>query len=275
MAESANLKRWQLFELEDQAWCPRLIRDGITDVLAFSLTHGNAYEAALPWLLQALRECGTDRIVDLCSGGGGPWPILLPQLNGIRATPVTVCLTDRYPNLEAFASAAAESGGQLVFHASAVDATAVPEELRGMLTLFTSLHHFRPSDVVAVLRNAASQRRGICIFEVTHRSWRELFLSMFVPLLTFLITPSLRPFRWSRIVLTYLLPVIPAALLFDGLVSCLRTYRPDELLELVPDRQFPDYHWFTGELPTRRPTPLTYLVGYPKGGSRQGGDAFG
>ena len=45
--------------------------------------------------------------------------------------------------------------------------------------------------------------------------------------------PACPPFRWSRLLWTYLVPVIPLVLLFDGIVSCLRSYRPDELLKLV------------------------------------------
>jgi hypothetical protein len=48
-----------------------------------------------------------------------------------------------------------------------------------------------------------------------------------------LLTPWVRPFRWSRLVFTYALPLIPLLVLVDGTVSMLRLYLEDELRELV------------------------------------------
>ncbi len=52
---------------------------------------------------------------------------------------------------------------------------------------------------------------------------------LFVPLGALLVTPFIRPFRWSRLVFTYVIPVLPLLIVFDGIVSCLRVYSPDEL----------------------------------------------
>ncbi|HXM61951.1 MAG TPA: hypothetical protein VN950_13935, partial [Terriglobales bacterium] len=75
----------------------------------------------------------------------------------------------------------------------------------------------------------------------------------------------IRPFRWSRLLWTYLIPVIPLVLLFDGVVSCLRTYRPQELREMVEKLKPPScqYQWEIGELAGGK-MPVTYLIGYPK-----------
>ena len=72
-------------------------------------------------------------------------------------------------------------------------------------------------------------------------------------------TPAIRPFRWSRLFWTYILPAIPLAVVFDGIVSCLRTYRPNELLELTEGIE--GYRWESGESRDKGPIPITYLVG--------------
>ena len=56
---------------------------------------------------------------------------------------------------------------------------------------------------------------------------------LFSPLVTLLVVPFLRPFRWAWIPLTYLIPIIPLFIVWDGLVSCLRCYNQDELLALT------------------------------------------
>jgi hypothetical protein len=83
----------------------------------------------------------------------------------------------------------------------------------------------------------------------------------------FVCTPLIRPFRWSRLLWTYLVPIIPVVLLFDGVVSCLRTYRPHELREMVEKLSASKYRWEIGEHSrSLGEAPITYLIGYPKAG---------
>ena len=78
-------------------------------------------------------------------------------------------------------------------------------------------------------------------------------------------TPFLRPRTLARYVFTYALPLAPLANLWDGLVSCMRTYSPDELLELASSTG-DAFDWDAGRLPHARGGPkLTYLVGKPRG----------
>ena len=91
-------------ELLDIPRCPSAIRDGVTDYLQFIIRTGNAYGPIVPILATALADRDERAIVDLCSGGGGPWPELRSALvsNG-APTNLRVQLTDRFPNRVAFA----------------------------------------------------------------------------------------------------------------------------------------------------------------------------
>ncbi|HEV2667545.1 MAG TPA: hypothetical protein VG324_21700, partial [Blastocatellia bacterium] len=83
-------------------------------------------------------------------------------------------------------------------------------------------------------------------------------------LIVLLVTPLIRPFRWSRLFWTYALPLVPLIVLWDGAVSCLRTYSPAELRELTNGLGDGDYLWESGEEKhPRSPIPVTYLIGYP------------
>ena len=46
-----------------------------------------------------------------------------------------------------------------------------------------------------------------------------------------LLTPFVRPFKWSRILLTYVVPLVPLIVVFDGTMSFLRLYLEHELRE--------------------------------------------
>ena len=234
--------RLQLFEIHDQAWCPRSLRDALTDFLEFTINLGRSYDAVTPLLRDAIARAGATRVVDLCSGAGGPWRTLR------HAISVPVVLTDKFPNRPT---------------TEPVDATAVPTHLLGFRTLFTSFHHFRPALARAILADAVRQGQGIGVFEISRRAPREIAVIALTWLAVIAFVPFIRPFRWSRLLWTYLPPVLPLVGLFDGVVSCLRTYSPTDLRELL--RGLDTYDWQVGE--TRSPwSPLrvTYLVGVPK-----------
>jgi hypothetical protein len=74
-----------------------------------------------------------------------------------------------------------------------------------------------------------------------------------------------RPFRWSRLFWTYLVPVVPLMVLFDGVVSCLRVYTPDEMLAMARDVASDSYEWDAGhEKPAGAPLPVPFLIGVPR-----------
>jgi hypothetical protein len=259
------MRRVHLLEIEDQPWCPRSLRDALTDYLGFVLERFAPYAGAAPLLARTLDRLGETRIVDLCSGGGGPWPDLVARLRATRPS-VRVWLTDCFPNRAAFARLRHRSGGALETWDEPVDATAVPPEFEGVRTLFTAFHHFRPEAARRILADAVRRRRGIAVFEASSRSPVAVAGMPIFALGVLVFTPFIRPFRWSRLIWTYLLPVLPLMIWFDATVSCLRTYTRAELREMADALDGEEYDWEIGSLRAwPLLTPLTYLIGSPRG----------
>jgi hypothetical protein len=257
--------RIHLVEIQDLTWFSESIRDAITDNLQFAINLTNQYSSIIPHLLKALRHSGARRIIDLCSGSGGPWLRLHRALEDDGADPVEVVLTDKYLNMDALRHAQSVSQGRIGFHTESVDAMRVPRELEGFRTFFASFHHFRPAEARAILRDAIDSGQGIGVFEVTARRPSAFLLMCFAPLWVLIFTPFIRPFRWSRILWTYVIPIVPMLGLFDGMVSCARTYSVSELSKLVEDFRDRGYAWDIGEEKVAHsPVPITYLIGYPK-----------
>ena len=257
------MRRFQIFEIGDQAWLPNSIRHALTDYLQFVIDRTQPYAPIIPQLENALEQTRARQIVDLCSGGAGPWLSLKSVL--LQSRSVKVLLTDKFPNVEAFRRAEALSDGAIEFTVESVDATNVPDEMLGFRTLFTSFHHFRPAEARAILSDAVRKNQGIGVFEATHRSALAILLMFVTPFLALVFTPFIRPFRLSRLFWTYLVPVVPFIILFDGIVSCLRTYTPAELETLSAEAlSGTQYQWEIGEQRgERQPLPVTYLLGYP------------
>jgi hypothetical protein len=139
----------------------------------------------------------------------------------------------------------------------------VPTELSGFRTIFCSFHHFSDAFALRVLSDAVQYSDGFAMAEITSRTLRAFAIILLTPVFVWALTPRMRPFRWSRLLLTYLIPVIPLAALWDGVVSCLRTRTPQELLALT--RGFPQYEWMAGYARDRGSwLASVYLIGRPR-----------
>jgi hypothetical protein len=272
------LRRLHLFEFLDQPWCPQAVRHGATDFLEAITSRGDIYRPIQAEIFRAIDDCGAERVIDLCSGGGGPW--LSPAWRSALAAhaPLTVVLTDKFPSdvlparlkqfrnwggpkRQAFSwfspkenhtsrsqsghsNCESAQGAGLSCVSFSVDAACVPESLRGFRTIFSSFHHFPDTVARAVLGDAVRRSEGFATAEVTSRTLRAFATILLMPLFAWILTPRMRPLRWSRLLLTYLVPVIPLVVLWDGLVSCCRTRTPEELLALTTS--FPQYDWQAG-----------------------------
>ncbi len=267
----ATLKRQRWFEIHDGPWFPGFLRDIMTESLEAIWNASGTYRPIAPLLRQALRAAGTTSVVDLCSGGGGPWPGLCDEVAAGR--PLTIRLTDRYPNTRSPAGSngsrlPADSGfsghASITAIAEPVDARNVPANLHGFRSVFSSFHHFDPDVARAILADAFAHREGIAIFESARRNAWTMIAVNAIPLLALRAAARARPVRFSRLFWTWILPVIPFVLWLDGILSCLRSYSIDELRQLTAGLSAPDYAWQVGDQDGGR-IPIRYLIGTPLG----------
>jgi hypothetical protein len=253
------MKRCHLAEIHELDGCPKEVRDTMTDLLQLSIRAHRIFSPIEKLLAKAIEQSRAQQIVDLCSGGGGPWRQLHQKLGG----DLPVRLTDKFPNLEAMNALRQDSKGAIGYEEKSIDATALPPALKGFRTLFASFHHFKPEQARAILADAVANGQGIAVFELTRRDPLAILSMLFSPLAALLGVPFLKPFRWSRLFWTYVLPLVPLVFTIDGVISCLRTYSVKELREMTAE--FTEYDWQIGEIrgPVW-PTPVTYLIGRPR-----------
>ena len=152
----------------------------------------------------------------------------------------------------------------MTFEPTPIDARDVPARLQGLRTQFLSFHHFNMQDARRILQNDVDAGQPIAIFEAQKRDVAHLIQFALSPLGVLLLSPAIRPFKWSRLCLTYLLPVVPFFVLWDGLVSVLRTYNEDELAQLTKSLNGSDsFTWEFGESKSGS-IVIPYLLGYPR-----------
>jgi hypothetical protein len=253
-------------EIEDEPWFPPRLRDALTAFLNVSAEKLGVFDEAAPVLkdlvARHIARGGRRRVVDLCSGGGGP---LLPVLVEMQQQDLELeaVLTDLYPNVPAF-TRAEQRVKNLVGRTAPVDATDVPDELDGVRTLFNALHHFRPGSARKILEDAAAKKKPLAIFEIVERHPLTLTTIFFVPVAVLGLIPFSRP-DWFRLLFTYLVPIVPVLTGWDGFASCLRAYNTDELKALARDIPCEGYSFTVGQSSWKLfpPMRVTWLVGEP------------
>jgi len=269
LASRGSMRRLHLFELEDFDWVPRVVRDGGTDLLDLGFGRLGFYDGVAPKLLALLEATGASRMVDLCSGGGGGTLSMRSRVRG-AGLDVEIVLSDRNPNEAGMARVSALGDARTTYRAEPVDAMSGGGEVEGVRTMSGALHHFRPDAVRALIAGVVARGEPLAFFDVAaSRAIRKAPLALAPVLMlpnmlllflgSLLLVPLVRPFRVSRVALTYLLPLIPALVAWDGTVSALRAYTPEELLELA--RSAPGAERYVWEAGTAG--SALYLTGIP------------
>ena len=254
--------RIHLFEFEDQKWFPDFLRNYMTDFLQYVSNKAKIYKPIIPIIKKGLNKSGTNQIIDLGSGGGGGLIWLNSELK--KDIPnLKIVLTDFYPNIPAF-RLTKKKADNFEFIEQPIDARNVPTELKGLRTQFLSLHHFKPTDAKQILQNSIDANSSIAIFEAQERSLPSIIAMLFSPLSVLLTTPFIRPFKIGRIIFTYLIPIVPLLVLWDGVVSSLRTYSVKEMHELVKNLNGTEkYDWEINKVKSG-PSAVLYLLGTKK-----------
>lgn len=220
------------------------------------------YNPIIPLIGNILEKQSKAQMIDLGSGGGGGLIRLNEDLRSLHPD-LKIILTDLYPNFSAF-EYTKKQASNFEYYPKPVDARNVPEDLKGLRTQFLSFHHFKPKDAIQILQNAVNSDESIAIFEAQERSIPSVLAMIFSPITVLLTTPFIRPFRWGRILFTYLIPITPLFVLWDGVVSAFRTYSVDEMNQLISQvKNHETYNWEVNKIKSG-PGVILYLIGTKK-----------
>src|SRR6185437_15606025 len=144
-------------------------------------------------------------------------------------------VSDLYPNIDAWRQIEDELGEKYIAHIerplSALNAQ--NSDLKNW-SIFTAFHHLAPGTARQFLANFAKYGDGLCIVELTKRRWLDI-IPMILGLPAHLIAPFFaKKFKLSKLLVTTVIPIVPIMVSFDGVISVLRTYKPDEIIDMFP-----------------------------------------
>jgi len=203
---------------------------------------------------------------------------------------VDFVLTDIHPHLLAWEQAAKRSDHILYVPAS-VDAANAPKDLlalagarsygntvrkeknKKIFRLFNlAFHHFDDDLAISILQNTLETSDGFAIFELCGRDVGDLFTELMLAPLLWMGSWYWFWGQWGQLFWTYVVPVIPFVVVFDGLVSCLRTRREGEVRELIgrTGRGVEGWRFETGTAIHTWPTgTMQYFIGIKEEGGKQ------
>lgn len=261
-----TMKRIHLFEFEDFHWFPNFLRMSMTRyILTMHRLLGSADDVA-QLLAPVLKRTSTHQIIDLCSGAGGP----MEEVKQVLETQydfsnLSLTLTDLYPNTEVAAQINAQKDPNLSYLTEPVDATNVSKGKEGLRTMVCSMHHMRPETAQNILRAAQQDRQPICIYEISDNSLPFILWWLAIPtsfLMVFFLTPFVRPLSFRQIIFTYLIPLLPIFIAWDGAVSNARTYTLADWDEILAQLPSDNYTWKKGIIKGKAGNKM-YLIGEP------------
>jgi hypothetical protein len=120
MRRHSVLPRLHLFEFHDQPWYPAVLRSALTEWLRALWEYSQAASVIAPILARVLRQAGSHRMVDLCSGGSGPM-IPVQQLLESSGICVPVLATDKYPDQIRMAEVSKKTNGRIIGSLESLD----------------------------------------------------------------------------------------------------------------------------------------------------------
>ena len=259
-----NMRKY-LFEFEDFDWYPESFRNLQTDFLQLIMQTFNVFENVYPRIFDVVKKTKQRHFIDLGSGGGGVIKLLRKAYKNTFQESFRATLTDKHPNIEAFKKINKDTNGEVDFYETSVDINNIPKELNGFWTVFNVFHHLSPYTATKFLKSTVIRSVPLVIIEPLDKNILTImFQSFFLVFFLFLTVPFLRSFNLKILIFTYLIPILPFCIVWDGWISVLKVYSLEDMKRII---RIADYTGkFEWDLGTEKHKfgRVNYLVGYQK-----------
>lgn len=212
-----------LKELEDYPWFPSYLRKMQLEYVGWISVQLGLYRP----LIVVVQNFPSNQWVDLASGSG--WPAFYLQKN--TSPQVQYILTDLYPG-----SVSDEVKKQVKIEPEPLNLLTFQPQHRKQYTLFNAFHHFSSAQQKEFIKKMKTAKASCIITEVLEPS---LVCLIQVTLAALIVQPltawAIQPLTLGRIITTYLLPIQPITVMWDGWISVLKSKTTEQYKELVSD----------------------------------------
>ncbi|MBP6235349.1 MAG: hypothetical protein KA270_01800 [Saprospiraceae bacterium] len=227
------MKRKQVFQFSNQKWYPSFLKRDMYEFMSWFVGKVNAAKPFLPVLEEVIGHTQTKTIINIDSKIGAGIETLLPLL---------------------------PEGSEIIN----IELEKFSTHNKGIYTFINSFHQLDEKKAAYYLTQIANSGNSVAVLEGNNDSlWQVVGMTIFVPLTVILSAPFVQPFRITRLIFTYLIPILPVVTMLDGFLALFKLYNPNDLNELVSNILVKSYVWKSGKADNGRGGKIIYLVGYP------------
>lgn len=245
----------RLFEFGDLKITPAIYRKYLREYLFFFYKIFGYYRLWLPYVSAFIIRTNKKVLMEHCSGDGRVLLLIESQLFGREFDEISYIQSDIRPDF--FAKKINQLNSKFHYIEKKVDATRCNDYNKHPKIFINSFHHFTREQALKILEKNLKNRNEVIILEYCRNSILG-YLSMFISLPVIFVT---LPFRTDTkdlpmmFLFTYALPLFPLMVLWDGIISCLRSYSNMELAKIIYE---------TG-IEAKLTTYIKSSIGYPAG----------
>ncbi len=153
----------------------------------------------------------------------------------------------------------------LLNEASFIHLKEIPKKTTHMQRIVISInqaHLLCDQKLIAQLNLMTNLFDQILIGEGNNKSVRQVIgMLLLSPLVALALSPRVKPFRWSRLFFTYVIPIFPIMISWDGIVALFKIRSPEQIRCLAETRCNPGWAWQSGKSPNNRGGFVIYLYG--------------
>jgi ubiquinone/menaquinone biosynthesis C-methylase UbiE len=242
-----------LKELEDFTWFPSLLRQYQLSYIGCVVKWLNIYKPIVPILKQMQTLPSINNIVDLCSGSGEPAIFLQQQTGNSYST----LLTDKFPSQII-------SLPPIAYHPASINALKINPKNDTLYSMYNAFHHFSTKEQTQLIENIVQNNSSIIIVEILTPSIYSFASVLFAgTLLQCIITPFIKPFSIKRLFFTYILPINIFTVVYDGIISVLRSKSSRQYKTFVNKIHTINYNMEVQPIKTWKGTLICIKI-YPK-----------
>jgi len=233
----------RLFEFGDLDCIPKWYHFYLRSYLVLFYRLFGYYKLWIPSLTDFIRQTQANTLLEYCSGSGEVMKLIAAELKDDEFKHVDFILSDLKPQPEfvEIINKHPESNGRFRYITDPVDATAILEGMDYPRIFVNSFHHFTPAQVEKIMKYNLERGNEVIILEYV-RNTPLGYISMLTGALSiFLTLPFVIKLKDLPLMafFTYVLPIFPLMVLWDGVVSCMHVYNQKQLTDIVKKIDIP------------------------------------
>ena len=210
-------------ELEDLPYFPSLLRNFQTEFIGFVVVRFKVYQAFIKYI-QSLSN-PLQPMTDLCSGSGEAANHIFKESNCFSR----LILSDKFPN-RLF------NADKISYLPISMDVLEMEFQSGVCYTMFNAFHHFNDEDKLKIAKKILAAGSKCFFVEILEPNIICLLKVLFITTVgNLLLTPFVRPFSFSRIFLTYIIPINIITIAYDGIISVFKSLTLSQYQKLFVD----------------------------------------